>query len=76
MVHRYLDVRRLLCPMPILKAEAALRDMVTGEILEMRATDPGLTRDLPAWCRMQGHQLLALHQHGREWIGYVAKGCS
>lgn len=71
---RVLDARRLLCPMPILKAEAAIREMEAAQILEVRATDPGLSRDLPAWCRVQGHRFLGIVQQGRDWIGYVAKG--
>ncbi|MBF0627014.1 MAG: sulfurtransferase TusA family protein [Magnetococcales bacterium] len=72
--NRIIDARRLLCPMPILKVDAAMRDMRTEEILEVRATDPGLTQDLPAWCRVNGHRFLGMRQEGREWIGRVAKG--
>ncbi|MBF0164879.1 MAG: sulfurtransferase TusA family protein [Magnetococcales bacterium] len=73
-IDRTVDARRLLCPMPILKAEAAMRDMRDGEILEVRATDPGLNNDLPAWCRSQGHRFLGIHRQGRDLTGWVAKG--
>ncbi|MEO5353337.1 MAG: sulfurtransferase TusA family protein [Magnetococcus sp. XQGC-1] len=69
-----LDLRHLLCPLPILRAEAAMANMRSGEILELRATDPGIVHDLPAWCSVNGHRLLELKAEGREWIGRVAKG--
>ena len=70
----YLDVRHLLCPLPIIRAGAAMAEMATGAILEVRATDPGIAQDLPAWCSINGHRLLELKTQGREWIGRVAKG--
>ena len=69
-----LDLRHLLCPLPILRAEAAMTTMRSGAILELRATDPGIVRDLPAWCSVNGHHLLELKTEGREWVGRVAKG--
>lgn len=73
-IDRTVDARRLLCPMPILKAEAAMREMQDGEVLEVRATDPGLSNDLPAWCRSQGHRFLGIQRQGRELTGWVIKG--
>ncbi|MEO5331541.1 MAG: sulfurtransferase TusA family protein [Magnetococcus sp. YQC-5] len=71
---RVVDARRLLCPMPILRVDAAMQGMQPGEILEVVATDPGLTQDLPAWCRVNGHRLLTMRRAGREWTGWVVKG--
>ncbi|MBF0182155.1 MAG: sulfurtransferase TusA family protein [Magnetococcales bacterium] len=68
------DARRLLCPMPILRAEAAMQNLPDGATLAVRATDPGISRDLPAWCRVNGHRLLEIRQSGREWTGFVVKG--
>ncbi len=71
---RYLDVRQLLCPLPIIRAEAAMTGMATGAVLAICATDPGLSRDLPAWCAVNGHQFLGIKIQGRELMGWVAKG--
>ncbi|MBF0184517.1 MAG: sulfurtransferase TusA family protein [Magnetococcales bacterium] len=68
------DARRLLCPMPILRAETALRALPPGATLALLATDPGIQHDLPAWCQINGHALLELRQQGREWVGWVVKG--
>jgi tRNA 2-thiouridine synthesizing protein A len=70
-----LDARRLLCPMPILRTEQALRPLPPGTILAVLASDPGIQQDLPAWCRVNGHHLLDLRPQGRgAWIAWVKKG--
>ncbi|MBF0462026.1 MAG: sulfurtransferase TusA family protein [Magnetococcales bacterium] len=69
-----LDARRLLCPMPIMRAEATIREMPSGAVLAVWATDPGLAQDLPAWCASHGHQFLGIKEQGRERIGWVVKG--
>jgi tRNA 2-thiouridine synthesizing protein A len=53
-----IDARGLQCPMPIVKAAQAVRDLPSGSVLEILATDPGSTKDFAAWCRSTGHQLL------------------
>ena len=67
------DARRLLCPLPIIRAEAAINTMDSGAILAVRSTDPGLSQDLPAWCRIHGHTFLGIQNEGRELTGFVAK---
>ena len=52
------DARRLLCPMPVIRAQAAVRQLQPGQMVEILATDPGVMHDIPAWCRVQGHRYL------------------
>ena len=47
------------CPLPILRAKKALATLEAGQILSVRATDPGAPDDFAAFCRQTGHQLLA-----------------
>jgi TusA-related sulfurtransferase len=49
---------------PIDEIASLLRQMETGQTLEVRATDPSVAIDLPAWCRLTGHQLVD-HQADR-----------
>ena len=53
-----LDVKGLNCPLPILRAKAALKKMQTGNALEVLATDPGSVADFDAFCRATGHELM------------------
>ena len=54
-----LDATGLLCPLPVLKARRALRDVPAGGILEVLATDRGAVKDFEHFCKTTGHQLLA-----------------
>ncbi len=42
---------------PLEEIGRMLRRLQSGQTLEVRATDPGVIVDLPAWCRMTGHTL-------------------
>ncbi|MCE2424611.1 MAG: sulfurtransferase TusA family protein [Pseudomonadales bacterium] len=54
-----LDVRGLLCPLPVIRTQNRVRDLEDGEVLEVVASDPGVLHDIPAWCRIHGHRVLA-----------------
>ncbi len=58
MANRVLDAKGLNCPLPILKAKKALKDVPAGETLEVLATDPGSVADFQAFCRATGNELL------------------
>ena len=43
---------------PLDEIAAQMRRMSPGQTLEVRATDPSVANDLPAWCRLAGHELV------------------
>ncbi len=57
-ISQRVDARGLSCPMPIVKVAQAMKQLAVGEMLELLATDPGSVRDVEAWARTTGHQLL------------------
>ncbi|MGE0697878.1 MAG: sulfurtransferase TusA family protein [Hyphomicrobiaceae bacterium] len=57
MADKLLDARDLRCPMPILKATKAIKDVPVGGTLEVLATDPGSQEDFEAFCRV-GHHVM------------------
>jgi tRNA 2-thiouridine synthesizing protein A len=59
MTHHSLDARYLLCPMPVIRTQQRVAALVPGDTLEVVATDPGVLHDIPAWCRVHGHELIA-----------------
>jgi tRNA 2-thiouridine synthesizing protein A len=59
MSHYVLDARYLLCPMPVIRAQNRVAELAPGDTLEVHATDPGALHDIPAWCRINGHEVLA-----------------
>jgi tRNA 2-thiouridine synthesizing protein A len=54
-----LDVKGMNCPLPVLKANRALRGMPPGARLRVLATDRAAVADFQAFCRETGHALLA-----------------
>jgi tRNA 2-thiouridine synthesizing protein A len=53
-----LDARGLKCPMPIVKTAQAIKNIASGELLEVLATDPGSIADFAAWSRSTGNVLV------------------
>ena len=53
-----LDLRGLMCPMPLLKAKQALNDMSAYQVLHVLATDPGSKRDFEVFTQQSGNTLL------------------
>ncbi len=53
-----LDARRLLCPLPVIRTQNAVKELAPGDVLEVTCTDPGVLHDIPAWCRINGHRVL------------------
>jgi len=53
-----LDTKGLKCPLPVLKAKRALKNVPVGEILTVVATDPALTIDFRPFCMVSGHELV------------------
>ena len=58
MSHFVLDARYLLCPMPVIRTQNRIAELAPGDTLEVHATDPGALHDIPAWCRIHGHEVL------------------
>ena len=52
---------------PLDEIALLVRRLSPGQTLEVRATDPSVASDLPAWCRLAGQELAA-HQGDRYLI--------
>ena len=61
-----LDVRRLLCPIPVIRTQNRVRQLQQGDELKVLATDPGVLNDVPAWCRINGHEVLETGRNPQE----------
>ena len=64
MADQTLDVKGLNCPLPILRAKKALKDVAMGGTLEVLATDPGSVKDFEAFCRTTGNELVESKTEG------------
>jgi TusA-related sulfurtransferase len=63
-----IDTCGLNCPLPILKAKKALTDMASGQVLQVRATDPGAVRDFEAFARQTGNELVSSTTQGEQFV--------
>ncbi len=57
-MNRTLDVTGLNCPLPVLRARKALKDVAVGDCLTVLATDPASSIDFRHFCDSSGHQLV------------------
>ena len=67
MADQVLDAKGLNCPLPILRAKKALKDVPIGGTLQVLATDPGAVKDFEAFCRATGNDLLEI-EGGRQAV--------
>jgi tRNA 2-thiouridine synthesizing protein A len=68
-----LDLKGLLCPMPVVKLQLAVKKLQAGQVVEGIATDPGVMADIPAWARTSGNELVSIEQQGKEYHFVVKK---
>lgn len=61
-VAKTLDLKGLLCPMPIVKIAQAIKEVEIGDVIEATATDPGVLADVPAWANTSGNEVVSLEQ--------------
>ncbi len=50
-----------------------IRDAADGELIEVWATDPATTRDIPKFCSFLGHNLLVQEERGGKFFYLLQK---
>lgn len=68
-----LDASGLNCPMPILRAKKALKELNSGDVLRIIATDPGSVKDFEAFAKQTGNELLESSEDGDSFIYRLKK---
>ena len=68
-----LDARGLSCPLPILRTKKSLSAMTSGQVLKIIATDPGSIKDMEAFSRQTGNELLSAAEENGEYIFRMRK---
>ena len=69
-----LDLKGLKCPLPVLRANKALRALAAGDVLEIETTDPASAKDFETYCQTAGHGLLAQGEAGGVFTFRIRKG--
>lgn len=68
-----LDTCGLMCPEPIMLLHARVRQMASGEEIQIIATDPATLRDVPKFCQFLGHALVSQHEAEGKYFYRVRK---
>ncbi len=68
-----LDARGLSCPLPILKTKKALGAMAAGQVLKVVATDQGSIKDMEAFSKQTGNELLSSAEEKGEFVFFIRK---
>ncbi|CAB4826901.1 MAG: sulfurtransferase TusA family protein [Actinobacteria bacterium] len=58
-VNRTIDARGQKCPMPVLLVAKAAKEMQSGELVRLEATDGGARSDIPAWASQTGNEIVS-----------------
>jgi tRNA 2-thiouridine synthesizing protein A len=74
MTRAVVDARRLLCPLPVIRTQERAAELNPGDTIEVLCTDRGCLHDIPAWCRMHGHDCAVTKNDGREFVFQVVIG--
>ena len=71
---RYLDVRTLNCPLPILKTKAEFARMQSGQVLKVTYQQAQYVKELEMFSRQTGNRVIhsaAEHDYHATWIEKV-----
>ena len=66
-----LDLKGLMCPLPVVKMAQAIKKVEIGQVIEAEATDPGVLADIPAWSKSTGNEMVKTAREGkviRFWV--------
>ncbi len=70
---RLVDACGLKCPGPVLKLKSSVDELSEGEAIKITASDPGFYKDVQAWAKITGNELLDLQQSGAEISAVIRK---
>ena len=68
-----LDAKGLNCPLPILRTKKALAELASGQVLKVIATDPGSVKDMQAFAKQTGNELVSSAEAGGEFTFFMKK---
>ncbi len=72
-IARVVDARGNSCPGPLLEAKKWIGRVKIGEVLEIKSSDPGTRKDIPAWAEKAGHDYFGVLEAGEHDRLFVAR---
>jgi tRNA 2-thiouridine synthesizing protein A len=68
-----LDLKGLLCPMPMVKVSQNIANVPVGGTIRAVATDAGSMADIPAWAKSTGNEVVSAEKVGNEFVFVVKR---
>lgn len=68
------DCRRLLCPLPVIRVQDRIEQLGAGTLVKAICSDPGAIQDIPAWCRINGHEVVETRSGESEYLVLIRIG--
>ncbi|KAA1243147.1 sulfurtransferase TusA family protein [Aquimarina sp. RZ0] len=73
MLENTLDVTGKKCPIPLMKAKKELKNMNSGDILKVIATDPNTQQDFKKFCLRGKYKLIDFLKQSENYIYHIEK---
>jgi len=73
-IDKVLDTTGLFCPEPVMMLHSTFRDIKAGDLVQVLATDPSTTRDIPKFCLFLGHELVEQSESNAQYQYLIRKG--
>ena len=68
-----LDLKGLMCPLPMVKVSQNINNVPVGGIIRAVATDPGSLADIPSWARSTGNEVIKQERDGSDLIYFIKR---
>lgn len=62
MAEKHINARGLQCPGPIVELFKAVKAADCGDTIHIEVTDCGFSKDINAWCKKTGNELVSLEE--------------
>lgn len=69
-----INVVGLKCPLPVLKLKKRIEQLAPGALVHLLTSDPTTLRDVPNYCALVGHDVLAAHEHPPTYEFWIRLG--
>lgn len=62
MADKHINARGLQCPGPIVELFKVAKAAESGDIITIEVTDCGFSKDINAWCKKTGNELVSIEE--------------
>ncbi|MBF0343837.1 MAG: sulfurtransferase TusA family protein [Nitrospirae bacterium] len=67
------DIVYMMCPMHLLKLEEHMKELDSGQVLELLTDYDGALEDIPAWCAKTGNEFIGIDEAEDYYKIYIKK---